>query len=268
GSNRLIDQRVHQHSFETRRTRPLDSSCPVGRWPALAIGRGALTAAQASAVMAFVGLSAASARIAIAVSLNSAGADVHIHWCDSRSYSWASRGAYTGRTDKTGTRNTTGSGFGAELRHLREAAGLTQDELAERAGLTSGAVSALERGQRRHPYPHTVRALAVALGLGEERVRALLGQTRRGAVLALGADAERDMGAIGTARRLVPLSSFVGRQQELGQIRELLTRTRMLTLVGVGGVGKTRLALEIARELGNVYPDGVSVAELAALTTG
>jgi predicted ATPase len=64
------------------------------------------------------------------------------------------------------------------------------------------------------------------------------------------------------------LSSFVGRQQELPQICELLTRTRLLTLVGVGGVGKTRLALELVRELEDAYPDGVSVAELAALTTG
>ena len=60
--------------------------------------------------------------------------------------------------------------FGARLRQLREAAGLTQEELASRAGLSSDAVSRLERGQRKHPYPHTVRALADALNLsGDER---------------------------------------------------------------------------------------------------
>ena len=47
--------------------------------------------------------------------------------------------------------------FGALLLALREAAGLTQEELAEKAGLTSYAVSALERGRRQRPYPHTVR---------------------------------------------------------------------------------------------------------------
>ena len=54
--------------------------------------------------------------------------------------------------------------FGARLRGLREEAGLSQEELAERAGVSSHAVSALERGTRTRPYPHTVRALADALG--------------------------------------------------------------------------------------------------------
>ena len=49
--------------------------------------------------------------------------------------------------------------FGARLRQLRGAAGLTQEELAGRAGLTAKAISMLERGDRKHPYPHTVRAV-------------------------------------------------------------------------------------------------------------
>jgi DNA-binding XRE family transcriptional regulator len=55
--------------------------------------------------------------------------------------------------------------FGTELERLRDAAGLTQEELASRARLTAKAVSALERGVRRRPYPHTVRSLADALEL-------------------------------------------------------------------------------------------------------
>ena len=58
--------------------------------------------------------------------------------------------------------------FGAILRELREARGLTQEELAARAGLTAKAVSALERGERKRPYPHTVRSLADALELSEQ----------------------------------------------------------------------------------------------------
>ena len=50
--------------------------------------------------------------------------------------------------------------FGAHLRQVREAAGLTQEELAARAGLSANGISDLERGARRRPYPHTVRALA------------------------------------------------------------------------------------------------------------
>src|SRR5215218_6593934 len=64
--------------------------------------------------------------------------------------------------------------FGSRLRRLREAAGLTQRELALRAGLSPRAISALERSERQRPYPHTVRALADALGLSEEERASLL----------------------------------------------------------------------------------------------
>src|SRR5256885_12557041 len=71
-------------------------------------------------------------------------------------------------------------GFGTRLRRLRERAGLTQEALAERAGISAKAVSALERGERRHPYPHTVRALAAALELsGSERAALEAGAARR-----------------------------------------------------------------------------------------
>ena len=64
--------------------------------------------------------------------------------------------------------------FGERLRVLREAAGLTQEALAERAGLTADGIGALERGVRRRPYPHTIRALAEALGLTESERAALV----------------------------------------------------------------------------------------------
>ena len=67
-----------------------------------------------------------------------------------------------------------GPTFGARLRRLRESAALTQEELASGAGLTPNGVSALERGLRKRPYPHTVRSLADALGLTEEERAALL----------------------------------------------------------------------------------------------
>ena len=55
--------------------------------------------------------------------------------------------------------------FGRQLRARREAASLSQEELAERANLTAKAIGALERGERRRPYPNTVRALCAALDL-------------------------------------------------------------------------------------------------------
>src|ERR671916_3029432 len=69
--------------------------------------------------------------------------------------------------------------FGERLRRFREAAGLTQEELAERAGLTAKGIGALERGDRRRPYQHTVRALAAALGLPDAERDALLAAARQ-----------------------------------------------------------------------------------------
>jgi predicted ATPase/DNA-binding NarL/FixJ family response regulator/DNA-binding SARP family transcriptional activator len=63
-------------------------------------------------------------------------------------------------------------------------------------------------------------------------------------------------------------SSFVGREQEMVEIRRSLAMTQLLTLTGAGGSGKTRLALEVARELVGVYPDGVWLVELAPLSEG
>ena len=64
---------------------------------------------------------------------------------------------------------------------LREAAGLTQEELAEKAGLRAKSISDLERGVRKHPYPHTVRSLADALKLSEgERTALFAAVPKRG----------------------------------------------------------------------------------------
>jgi predicted ATPase/DNA-binding NarL/FixJ family response regulator len=63
-----------------------------------------------------------------------------------------------------------------------------------------------------------------------------------------------------------PRSSFIGREQEVLEIRRELETTRLLTLTGAGGSGKTRLALEVARDLMDAYPDGVWLVELAPLS--
>ena len=61
------------------------------------------------------------------------------------------------------------------------------------------------------------------------------------------------------------ISSFVGRAGEAAEVRELMSRSRLLTLVGVGGIGKTRLALQVAAETHDVYPDGVWFVELGSI---
>jgi predicted ATPase/DNA-binding CsgD family transcriptional regulator len=79
---------------------------------------------------------------------------------------------------------------------------------------------------------------------------------------------ERDKAQFSSRTNLSqPLSSFVGRKKELAQVHQLLTQTRLLTLIGVGGCGKTRLARQIAMELASThsFDDGVWLVELASL---
>ena len=64
--------------------------------------------------------------------------------------------------------------FAVVLRRLRESRSLTQEELAERSGLTAKAIGALERGERRRPYPHTVRSLADGLALDDDERASLV----------------------------------------------------------------------------------------------
>ena len=63
-----------------------------------------------------------------------------------------------------------------------------------------------------------------------------------------------------------PMTSFVGREREMVEIKRTLAMTRLLTLTGTGGSGKTRLAIEVARDLVGTYPDGVWLVELAPLS--
>ncbi len=145
------------------------------------------------------------------------------------------------------------------LRELREAGGLTQEELASRAELTAKAVSALERGERRRPYPHTVRALADALELSGDKRSALLAAVpnRR---------AEAPTAAQEQPKLPVPHTSLLGRERELEEIQGFLREVRLLTLTGTGGVGKTRLTLEAARRAADLFPDGVAFIGLAPLS--
>ncbi|MFE6287643.1 BTAD domain-containing putative transcriptional regulator [Streptomyces sp. NPDC057877] len=74
------------------------------------------------------------------------------------------------------------------------------------------------------------------------------------------------MGAGGVGNLPAETTSFIGRERELAQVRRLLGRSRLVTLTGVGGVGKTRLALRVARRPGSGCPDGVWLVDLAAVT--
>jgi non-specific serine/threonine protein kinase len=170
--------------------------------------------------------------------------------------------------------------FSALLRRYRLAAGLTQAELAERAGLSVKGLSLLENGKRQTPYPHTVTLLARALGLTASEAATLEAAVSRGRVPA-SADAATARGeAAAPAGSMLPFvpaplgprsnlpvqpTSFIGREQEQAEVVALLRRAPLLTLTGSGGVGKTRLGLAVAGGLVDHYPDGVWLVELAAL---
>ena len=150
--------------------------------------------------------------------------------------------------------------FGALLRHYRLQAGLSVQALAEQAGLSLRGVSDLERGVRHRPYPDTVRRLADALGLAAaDRTRLVVAAQPSAA-----APTSRPVAALPTTLPL-SLTSFIGREEEIAQIKARLRTTRLLTLTGTGGVGKTRLALEVARRVQVEYRDGAWLVELAAL---
>jgi predicted ATPase/DNA-binding XRE family transcriptional regulator len=179
----------------------------------------------------------------------------------------------SGETPPDNRARAESASFGEQLRRLREAAGLTQEELASRASLTAKAISALERGERKRPYPHTVRALADALELSERDRSALTEAVpkRDGSDAAEAARASREATSSSTPLSSMPpasLTPLVGREREVEEIESLLSQeeaVRLLTLTGPGGIGKTRLAIEAARVAAADFPEGVAFVGLAPL---
>jgi non-specific serine/threonine protein kinase len=148
------------------------------------------------------------------------------------------------------------------LRQQRRAHRLTQAELAERAGLSERAISDLERGLK-IPQRVTLHLLLDALQASPEIARAFTISASR--------TPRSDPAASDHPRHNLPapVSGFVGREAEIASLRQLLASTagtpRLVTLTGAAGVGKTRLALMLARTVLDGYADGAFVIELAEL---
>jgi predicted ATPase/DNA-binding XRE family transcriptional regulator len=163
----------------------------------------------------------------------------------------------------------TGEVFGDLLRERRVAAGLTQEELAERAGLSVRGISDLERGARARPHRDTLLRLADALAIQGAARSAFVGAARQ-APRGLSGTARTiaAMGPATQARLPSPPGSLFGRDVELVRLDELLREedSRLVTLTGPGGTGKTRLALAAAATAAEAFAAGVVFVDLSPLT--
>ncbi|HLJ68076.1 MAG TPA: tetratricopeptide repeat protein [Chloroflexota bacterium] len=148
--------------------------------------------------------------------------------------------------------------FARLLKRHRMRAGLTQEQLTERAALSARAISDLERGLKERPHAYTIGRLVQALGLSaaeSTQMEAAAGRRRLD-------ETRRSLDLL----RFSP-ASLVGRDRDVESLTELLTDSavRLVTLTGTGGVGKTRLGLEVAGRLQAEFKDGVALVNLAPI---
>src|SRR5947209_10920606 len=172
-----------------------------------------------------------------------------------------------------------GLGVAGLLRQLRTEARLTQEELAERAGLSPRSVSDLERGINRTARKDSALMLASALKLTgpvqEAFVAAARGRGEPAQVLAARSQAAPESSAAAAARTLPrDIGGFTGRERELAGLEKSLATVAggglagIYAIDGMAGIGKTTFAVHAAHRLAGRFPDGQFFLPLHAHTPG
>jgi predicted ATPase/transcriptional regulator with XRE-family HTH domain len=156
--------------------------------------------------------------------------------------------------------------FGELLRRFRVAASLTQEALADRCRISPATIAAIEQGRRKAPRLSTVRLIAEALELSAAD-REVLARAADDADAAPVAAASPAGTAVRAGTRLVAglptaRTSFIGRDREQVAVLAALADHRVVSLVGPGGVGKTRLAARAAEAAADRYPFGAVFVDL------
>jgi predicted ATPase/DNA-binding XRE family transcriptional regulator len=169
----------------------------------------------------------------------------------------------------------TTSSFGYWIRRQRKALDLTQQALADQVGCSLAAIKKIEQDQRR-PSRQIAERLADILGVPISQHEIFL-EVARGIrpVDQLLLAREPSMLASTPLQKQEPfrhnlpmqLTSFIGRERELEEVKRLLSNTRLLTLTGIGGTGKTRLALHLAADMLALkqFANGVWLVDFAPL---
>src|SRR5579859_3614839 len=199
------------------------------------------------------------------------------HWCCYDALRSVGTGRFRREMSSAEPRQTPRPHWSVLLRALREAAGVTQAGWATRLGYGLRTIQRWEHGD----LAPDSRATEALVRVCSER--GLLREYRQGALAGLTVTAEWLIAVLAEARLGGPLeepqphfivassapvqslTSFVGRERDQFDIKHLLETARLITLMGPGGVGKSRLAMEVARAVASSYQDGMRLIELAPL---
>jgi predicted ATPase/transcriptional regulator with XRE-family HTH domain len=158
-----------------------------------------------------------------------------------------------------------GEELGDLLRRHRIDSGLTQEELAERAAISARTVSDIERGLRTRVYQETARRLEDALGLEASDRQAFENVARPGPARGAAGGSGNTIDVGSRSGLPSPLTRLIGRDDDLRAVLAGLRdpEIRVLTIVGPGGIGKTRLAMEAASQSQVDFADGAIFVSLA-----